>query len=323
MISRFKNWRTLTAVTLIAVCTIVSSCSKDPVTPQEQAPALAWKPMASGTQLPLRSLCGLAADEVFAFGDNGIVKRFNGSGWVQGTNTVNCDFQDSWSTAAGDIYAVGRSCMLNFDGTDWTSEDPEPGKWNYDAVWGVSKDDIFLSANRILIPDLAGIIWQWDGNGWLNTGSPQSGPELSPLRDIWGSSSLDVFAVGVGGIFHFDGTDWSEMVDGVNQYFTAVWGFAPNDVFAVGSKGTILHYDGNDWVPQISGVTTDLNAVWGTGPSAIFAVGDAGVVLRYDGTEWTQMDSDTQNDLHDVWGSSSSNVFVVGNTGTIIRYAPE
>jgi len=63
------------------------------------------------------------------------------------------------------------------------------------------------------------------------------------LNDVWGSSANDIFAVGSGGtILHYNGSNWSAMTSGTIQGLNAVWGSSANDIFAVGSGGTILHY---------------------------------------------------------------------------------
>lgn len=38
---------------------------------------------------------------------------------------------------------------------------------------------------------------------------------------------------------------WSPMESGTQRMLNAVWGSSANDVFVVGTLGTILHYDGN------------------------------------------------------------------------------
>jgi hypothetical protein len=38
---------------------------------------------------------------------------------------------------------------------------------------------------------------------------------------------------------------WSPMESGTQKMLNAVWGSSANDVFVVGTLGTILHYDGN------------------------------------------------------------------------------
>ena len=72
------------------------------------------------------------------------------------------------------------------------------------------------------------------------------------LWDVWGSSPTDVFAVGQGGVFHYDGTGWSRMQTGSVIFLAGVWGNSATDVFAVGGaftqeglySGAIIHYNG-------------------------------------------------------------------------------
>ena len=75
----------------------------------------------------------------------------------------------------------------------------------------------------------------------------------SMLMGIWGSSSSDVFAVGVrydgsgnDGIVHYDGHTWSDMTDDMEIIYimNGVWGSSGSDVFAVGRAGVLLHYPG-------------------------------------------------------------------------------
>ncbi len=63
------------------------------------------------------------------------------------------------------------------------------------------------------------------------------------LREIWGSSASDIFAVGNGGAgLHFNGASWSTMTTGASFDLLGVWGSSAYDVFAVGAFGTMRHY---------------------------------------------------------------------------------
>lgn len=52
----------------------------------------------------------------------------------------------------------------------------------------------------------------------------------------------------------------------------AVWGSGPNDVWAVGTRGTILHGDGSKLVPVPSGSNEVFFAVWGTGAQDVWVM---------------------------------------------------
>ena len=146
-------------------------------------------------------------------------------------------------------------------------------------------------------------------------------PQGNTLQAVWGSGPNDVFAVGsYGTILHYDGIEWQVMDSGTTQNLNGVWGSSGADVFAVGSGGTILHYDGAIWHPMSSGTTRDLNGVWGSSTNNVFAVGSNGTIRRYDGSLWRSMSSGTTNTLNGIWGSAANDIFVVGDKGTIRRY---
>jgi len=152
------------------------------------------------------------------------------------------------------------------------------------------------------------------------------------LSAVWGSSTDDVFVVGgtptKGEIYHYDGSGWSAMK--VPQVSLIVWvyGFASDDVYAVGLDGGIVHYDGTDWTKLDSPTTEDLWGVWGSASDDLWIVGgnvgegDA-IILHYDGNTFTSVPV-PQNDraatsLFKVWGIGSK-TFAVGERGLILQY---
>ena len=146
----------------------------------------------------------------------------------------------------------------------------------------------------------------------------------SNLKDVWGSSETDIFAVGWRStILHYDGVKWEDISPetGTGLQLEGVWGSSGSNVFAVGSDGVILRYDGNEWRPMASVTTRHLYGIWGNSASDIFAVG-TNVILRYDGTAWHEIvpDAGETPDLRAVWGTSGSDVFAVGCEGSVLRY---
>jgi hypothetical protein len=62
-----------------------------------------------------------------------------------------------------------------------------------------------------------------------------------------------------------------------------LWGTASDNLYAVGSQGTILHRDESGWQAMDSPTSEELMDVWGLGPDPMFAVGYNGTILRWDG----------------------------------------
>ena len=145
----------------------------------------------------------------------------------------------------------------------------------------------------------------------------------SMLTGVWGSSAIDVFAVGdYGTILHFDGIEWSSMNSGTTEDLRDIWGSSQNNVFTVGERGTILHFDGSTWSSMESGTTTEaLYGVWGSSANDIFAVGSGQTILHFDGSAWSIMKShESVEILAGVWGSSATDVFAVGGGRSIMHF---
>ena len=114
------------------------------------------------------------------------------------------------------------------------------------------------------------------------------------------------------------------MDSGTTENLKDIWGSSSNSVYAVGSNGTFLIYNGYSWSDPMAGLFTfNFNAIWGSSGSDIFVVCDGGAIGRADGrTPGGQMDSGTTENLKDIWGSSGHDVFAVGENGTILHYHP-
>lgn len=117
-----------------------------------------------------------------------------------------------------------------------------------------------------------------------------------------------------------------------------VWGYDPEDLWAVGSSGTILHYDGVSWKKHQSPTSADLFAIDGhetmtDGDKDIYAVGSSGTIIHWDGTSWT-LEADipdtrlsslpaVRDNLMGVWHGRNLGIFVVGEKGTILVKEPD
>lgn len=134
------------------------------------------------------------------------------------------------------------------------------------------------------------------------------------LHDVYGFAADDVWAVGnYGAVIRYNGLEWENVVTGTTQNFRAVWGSAPDDVYIVGEAGTIVHWDGEELTPMDSGKNVTLWDVWGTGPDDVRAVGARGTILRWDGVQWLD---ESPNDFHASFLTIAGNGGAVTATGT-------
>ncbi len=124
-----------------------------------------------------------------------------------------------------------------------------------------------------------------------------------------------------------DGWTWLNPLPQGNA-LRALWGTAPNHIYAVGEQGVVMHYDGSSW--QILANVPGKNAllgVWGAGPNDIFAVG-VNALWHYDGASWEAMNPPAgmaSFRMRSAWGTSGHNVYAAGylsdrGRGAIFRF---
>jgi hypothetical protein len=120
-----------------------------------------------------------------------------------------------------------------------------------------------------------------------------------------------------------DTVPWCAVPTSVSPYYalTGIWGSGKNDVWAIGSGGTILHYDGTTWTSTPTGVQNTFYGIWGSGPNDIWVVSSTEVVLHSTGFQngsatWQNMPTPNPRYnsafLRAVWGSSPTDVRIGG-----------
>ncbi len=92
----------------------------------------------------------------------------------------------------------------------------------------------------------------------------------------------------------------------------AAWGHG-EQLWAVGTSGTILHFDGSSWRTPSSGTTVTLNAIFGFDANDIWAAGEGGTILHFDGTSWSPVSvAGYDGKLTSIWGAASTDVWIGG-----------
>jgi hypothetical protein len=300
-----------------------------------------------GVRENYRGVWGSSPTDVFTVGSDGRILHYDGSNWRRMPNGISADLQTVWGTSGIDVFAAGEAgTILHYDGISWTPM-VSPTTARIDDIWGFGPNDVYAAGGATLNND--NNIFHYDGSTW--TRAPGGGDHFG-LAAIWGTSGTNLFGVGSGNscppnpgaIVHYDGNRRCPMIGKVDCYLTFcanepschviaptppgcpqvqgmsprlydVWGRAADDIFAIGTEGTILNYDGALWNSMISPTSSTLYAVWGTPARQVFAVGAGGTILHFSAGTWSQVGSPTTADLFGVWGSSASDVFAVGAGG--------
>ncbi|MBK6811500.1 MAG: hypothetical protein IPG81_21915 [Sandaracinaceae bacterium] len=196
------------------------------------------------------------------------------------------------ASAPNDVWLVGaqpapaaRPLALRFDGADWTTVDTGI---LHDLWWVHAFPDgpVFLSGGG------ASVLRMDDGVATRLPTPPFFG---NTVFGVWGATPDDMWAVGGfagrdGFVWRWNGTAWSEVGlpsdiprtdTGELPALFKVWGRDADDVWIVGSNGTILHWDGDALAVVPSGTDAVLFTVTGSRREVVIVGGrSTGVVLR-------------------------------------------
>ncbi|MDD5306616.1 MAG: hypothetical protein PHU25_04775 [Deltaproteobacteria bacterium] len=203
---------------------------------------------------------------------------------------------------------VAASCSP--DG--WQLVNPPLGPEDFIAVAGGGPDEILVLSSKDAFLRFDGKTWRRERSGLgLGFGSHSD-------MGLWRAGPDDDYAVSGSALFRFDGKTWTFLEIAPDTVLADIWGSGPNDIYAVGSEGTILRFNGSGWRKiEVAGVGLhDLNGVFGTGADDVHVVGDH-VVARFDGQGWSVLEIDA--DLRAVWASGPGDAWAVGSRCAIWR----
>jgi len=147
-------------------------------------------------------------------------------------------------------------------------------------------------------------------------------PQGNGLTAVCGRSPSDVWFVGgVATILHWDGTAYSLVPIGNQNYFTAVWCSPGGSLWAVGERLIIKLTNGvlTDLTPTGTDVVS-FEGVSGTGENDVWIAGRFDAAYHWDGTRLTQMHKDATEPINayfwDVMARAPNDVWFVSSTTT-------
>lgn len=165
------------------------------------------------------------------------------------------------------------------------------------------------------------------------------------LQGIWGSSPSNVYAVGfssdgVGVMHRYDGSIWKSIPIGHNEggpvygvsELRSVYGFSPNQIYAVGTRGTlkytnlglIVRFDGSTWQEENIDSCGSLRVIWGTTQEDVWAGGMHCLMRRQSG-RWQKVAfpaRTAQVQFSRIIGSSASDVYFIGYSNGVLGADP-
>jgi hypothetical protein len=308
-------------------------------------------PTASPTELD--SVWGTGRADVWIGGFG--MFHFDGQTWSERDADLQYPVSSVW-TAPGDLWAVSRGLPRQSQdaGNSWYPAAPKldpsspPPSYTWRALWSGRDEAPFIAGED-------GALGRWTDAGWVLESLAGESSSLD-FTALYGLSSADVWGVGErGALAHWDGTRWAQgssptqnALRGVwgagGRYFAvgdqgtfleldddasisnqpnaheldAIWGGAPDDVWAVGKES--IHWDGTSWAKVEALSDVELSGVWGSAPSDVWATGKGGALLHFDGSEWARVLGPTTDDLTGIWGSATDDVWAVAAGGEILHF---
>jgi hypothetical protein len=148
------------------------------------------------------------------------------------------------ASLAPSFLLASASCAATDAADDTAKDDSSATIPNTNADGGLTDSAVSPEAScDAADPNCSAHVITCDQAPWCPVGTPVS--SLYSLTSVWGSSRNDVWAVGSGGsIIHYDGTTWTATPTPVRNTFHAVWGSGPNDVYAVSMTDVLFHTTG-------------------------------------------------------------------------------
>jgi cysteine-rich repeat protein len=234
---------------------------------------VAWSLVTLPSTVAGAAIWGSSASDVYAGAGANLV-HFDGTTWNQvllpsGIVVI----RDIWGSAADDVYLVGvdglsGSVILHFNGTIWSVLTACNMVGGARMVTGTSASNVFVMYGLTS----RAIRCRFDGTGWLAITGP-----TNPFAMAGGPAGM--FATSTSGAAtRWAATDTWTPVGGDGAIAIATVG--PTEVVAVGNDGLIVEYDGTQWTYRVSPTEVSLTAVSGTSHDNVFIVGSSGTILH-------------------------------------------
>jgi hypothetical protein len=321
----------------------------------------------------LNSVAAVSPRKAWAVGDyftgheggpqGALIERWNGQRWSIAAAPLlrGASLESVSASGARNVWAVGGQLIEHWNGVRWRIVPPAPSPGSIlNAVVARTPRDAWAVGVRSRGGGGKTLIEHWNGTGWSVVPSPgptaaRSQRAYAILQAVTALSPRNVWAAGYSGavrssgtrtlIEHWDGRRWRivrspnvRSAGGVvNDILFSISGDQPDDVWAVGSWGSVpggyggkgdhalvLHWDGHRWsrtaTPAIrrrgllSGVIARAGRAW--------AVGDRGLqpkqetlIERWDGTHWSVVPSPTGFSLAAATIASGGVAWAVGANG--------
>jgi hypothetical protein len=274
--------------------------------------------------------------------------HFDGSQWSETVINENIPGEPSGSTlVAGrsrdDVWVTYSGGAMHFDGVGWVrtsgarSAIREPYDFSITGLWVDAASVVIGSGDQVA---------RWDGAGQFDSRGPAGDVSWS---DVWGLDSSTWVAVGNNGTdgiaFRENGLGFTDSDRNVwvipGEFLTHVAGFARDDVYAGGARGSIYHFDGTRWRVVRAAPAGEFHAfrsMQAVGESLYVleaydtrarpmdspqAEGHRFVLSRFDGSAWSTLldrEEPAYTTASEMWAYSPEDVWLLLTDGSLVHF---
>jgi hypothetical protein len=240
------------------------------------------------------SRAGEVDRELFVVGARGSVDRYSHGEWLPLSASAPLEqIQIAAVTEGEEAWAVSADTLRHFSvEAGWTTVTTPEGL-AFHAL-GLAGDSLLMAAEG---PGGQTTLLVGNGSGF-DSYRPNG---MGRINALWGRSAGDLFAVGDrGAVWHFDGTEWSSLLEGSTADVVGLVAFDSGQVFAAANaclnfactaqQGLVLERgtDGR-FTPMSGPFTFRLVGLGGAAADDFWAVGQGGYAFRWDGATWASV----------------------------------
>lgn len=231
----------------------------------------------------LRAVWGAASDDVWMVGENSTILHRTASDGafaaVTSPTAGGVSLNGVWGTGPRNVYIVGGAgTLLHWDGASWMSANTTGFTGDFQGIWARDQDNIFVAG----FSGTVGYVYKGDGVTWRDISPSGLYRAINKIRGS--STDNVVITEGVENgqnTWVYNGSGWLPLTKST-RFGVATFGRELTHL--VGYQDTLLVTapPPNDR-PRSMGGSNFLKAMWGTAPNNLWAVGDSGTILHYQG----------------------------------------
>jgi hypothetical protein len=269
--------------------------------------------------------------QVFAAGGDmsrGYVLRGYNNPWTIDTIPPFSAARAIWGVSDTSVFALTDAArVMKFNGTSWSELVTLPASQVMD-IEGLSSQLLYVSGGAPDPPNLAGVIYQYNGSSWNEVYRG-----FNTVTDLWVAPDSSVYALArtntacFSALLHSNGVGWDTVTtfsDGIER----IHGRTQQDIYATGVCNGVeafAHADSTGWTVDRKPILDFAVELWASPGGTWFAVGAAGSIQTNSGAGWQAVTTGLRGQQYvirglDLWLSSANNAYLTGRDARILHW---